>query len=73
MMNAGLFLIPAVHEVAAATELTIAAEAGEKPDTNPLTRCPTLNARTERIEATDDLVARDTRINDTGKDSIDGR
>jgi hypothetical protein len=32
-----------------------------------------LNARTERIDATDDLVARDTRINDTGKDSIDGR
>jgi hypothetical protein len=73
MVDAGLFLIPAVHEVAAAAEPTIAAEAAEKPDTDPLPHCPTLNAWTERIDATDDLVARDTRINNTGKDSIDGR
>jgi hypothetical protein len=32
-----------------------------------------LNAWSERIDTTDDLVARDTGINNTGKDSIDGR
>jgi hypothetical protein len=33
MMNAGKFLVPAVHEIAAAVELAIAARPAEKPDT----------------------------------------
>ena len=52
MVDAGLFLIPAVYEFAAAIEITIAAEAAEKPDTNPLPHRPTLNAWTEPIYAT---------------------
>jgi hypothetical protein len=43
MMNAGIFLVPAVHEVAAAAEFAIAAVTAEKPDANPLTNCPTLD------------------------------
>jgi hypothetical protein len=55
MMNAAIFLVPAVHEVAVAAELAIAAGAAEKPDPNALTDRPTLDAGTKRIDAADDL------------------
>ena len=64
-------MIPAVYEVAVATEFAIAARAGEKPDADPLTDGPTLDALTECIDASNNLVARDTRIND-GEEPIDG-
>jgi len=43
MMDAGIFLVPAIHEIAITAEFAIAAVAAEKPDTNPLTDCPTLD------------------------------
>src|SRR5215831_20114242 len=49
MMNAGIFLVPAVHEIAFAAELAIAARAAEKPDPNALTDRPALDAGTKRI------------------------
>src|SRR5262245_36534505 len=36
-MNAGKFLVPAVHEIAMAAEFAIATRAAEKSDTYPLT------------------------------------
>jgi hypothetical protein len=61
MMNAAKFLVPAVHEIAAAAELAIAARAAEKPNSNALTDRPALNAGTKRIDAADDLMAWDAR------------
>src|SRR6516162_7706921 len=61
MMNATIFLVPAVHEIAAAAELAIAAGAAEKPNPNALTDCPALDAGTKRIDAADDLMAWDAR------------
>src|SRR5215472_17162076 len=61
MMNAAIFLVPAVHEIAIAAELTIAARAAEKPDPNALTDHPALDAGTKCIDAADDLMAWDTR------------
>ena len=60
-MNAGIFLVPAVHEIAVAAELAIAARPAEKPDTHALTDHPALNARTKRIDPPDDLMAWDAR------------
>jgi hypothetical protein len=48
------------------------AEAAEKSDTNPLTDLPTPNTWTEHVDTTDDFVARNTRIDDPGEDSVDG-
>src|SRR5499433_3910351 len=61
MMNAGIFLVPAVHEIAVAAELAIAARAAEKPDTHALTDRPAPDTGTERIDAPDDFMARDAR------------
>src|SRR6516162_6644802 len=61
IMNAGIFLVPAVHEIAAATELAIAARAAEKPDPNALTDGPAMNTGTKRIDPPDDLMAWDAR------------
>src|SRR6516165_2838080 len=61
MMNARIFLVPAVHEIAFAAELAIAATAAEKPDPNALTDRPALDAGTKRIDAADDLMTRDPR------------
>src|SRR5215469_1757003 len=44
MMNAGVFLVTAVHEIAAATELAVAARSAEKPDTDALTDRPALDS-----------------------------
>ena len=73
MMNAGVFLVPAVHEVAVAAELAVAAGATEKPDTHALTDRPALDTVAKCIDPADDLVSGDARVGDTGKDSIDCR
>jgi len=50
-MNARIFLVPTVHEIAIAAELAIAAKAGEKSDANALTQRPALDAETKSIDA----------------------
>src|SRR6516165_10302602 len=45
VINTGIFLVPAVHEVAVAAELAIAARAAEKPDTHALTDRPHASTR----------------------------
>jgi hypothetical protein len=57
-MNAGIFLVPAVHEIAIAAELAIAARAAEKPDTHALTDRPALDTGTKRIDPPDDTKYR---------------
>src|SRR5262249_21630262 len=61
MMNAGIFLVPAVHEIAIAAELAIAARAAEEPDTHALPNRPALDAGTNRIDPPNEFVARDAR------------
>src|SRR5215469_9166363 len=61
MMNAGIFLVTAVDEIAVATELAIAAGPAEKPDTHALTDHPALNTGAKRIDPPDDLMAWDAR------------
>src|SRR6516164_8994475 len=61
MMNAAIFLVPAVHEIAIAAELAIAARAAEKPDPNALTDHPALDSLTKRVDVADDLMAWDAR------------
>src|SRR6516164_884039 len=61
LMNAGIFLVPAVHEIAVAAELAIAARPAEKPDPHALTDRPALDAGTKRIDPPDDLMTRDPR------------
>jgi hypothetical protein len=56
MMNAGIFLVPAAHEITAAAELAIAACTTEKPNSNALTDHPALNTRAKRIDPSDDLM-----------------
>src|ERR1700745_4148723 len=73
MMNAGVFLVPAVHEVAAAAELAVAAVAAEKSDTHALTDRPTLDTVAKRIDPAHGLVSGDARVGDTGEDSVDCR
>ena len=70
-MNAGVFLVPAVHEVAVATKLAIAAGATEKPDSHALADRPALDTRTKRIDPADNLVTRNARPLDR-EQSIDG-
>src|SRR5262249_55247590 len=61
MMNAGIFLVPTVHEIAMAAEVAIAARTAEKADTHTLTNRPALNTGTKRIDPPNELVARDAR------------
>src|SRR5260370_29114813 len=61
MMNAGIFLVLAVHEIAIPAELAMAARAAEKPDTHALADRPTLDADTKRIDPADDLMAWNAR------------
>jgi hypothetical protein len=60
-MDAGVFLVPAVDEIAISAELAIPTRAAEKSDTHALTNCPTLDTRTKRIDPSDDFMARHTR------------
>jgi hypothetical protein len=61
MMDAGIFLVPTVHEIAIAAEVAIAARTAEKSDTHTLPNRPALDAGTKRVDPTDELVARDAR------------
>ena len=61
MMNACMFLVPTVHEIATAAELAIAARTPEEPDTHPLTDRPALDTGTKRLDPPDELVAWDAR------------
>src|SRR5262245_29361447 len=61
MMNAGIFLVPTVHEIAIAAELAIAARTAEKPDTHALPNRPALHTGTKRVDPPDELVAWDAR------------
>src|SRR5215510_3758635 len=70
MMNAAKFLVPAVHEVAIAAELAIAAGPRKKPYAHPLTNCPPLNTGAKRIDPPDDFVTRNTRVADTRETAI---
>ena len=57
MMNAGVFLILAVHKVTTAAERAITARAAEKSDTYPLPNRPALDTGTKRVDPPDELVA----------------
>src|SRR6516162_9106873 len=61
MMNAAIFLVLAVHEIAIAAELAIAAGPCKKPYTHPLTNRPALDAGTKGIDPPNDLVTGNTR------------
>src|ERR1700751_330837 len=61
MMNAGIFLVTAVDEIAVATELAVAARPAEKPDTHALTDHPALDTRAKPIDPPDDLMTWDAR------------
>src|SRR5262249_46576788 len=61
MMNAGKFLVPAVHEIAMAAELAIAARAPEEPHAHALPNRPALDTETKRVDAPDEFVAWDAR------------
>ena len=63
-MNAGIFLVPAVHEIAISAEFAIAAKASEKPDTHALTNRPALDTGTKSVDASDDFMSRNTRPSD---------
>src|SRR5262245_17213174 len=73
MMNAGILLVPTVHEIAIAAELAIAARTAEKSDTHTLPKRPALDTGTKRIDPPNELVARDARVGDTGEASVDCR
>src|ERR1700677_3726668 len=49
LMNAGIFLVPTVHEIAIAAELAIAAKAPEEPDAHALPNRPALDTGTKRV------------------------
>jgi hypothetical protein len=57
MMNASIFLVPTVHEIAIAAEVAIAAIAAEESDTHALPNRPALDTGTKRIDPPDELVA----------------
>ena len=64
-MNAGVVLVPAVHDVAAAAVFAVAARAAEKSDTNALTDRPALDTIAKRIDPAHGLVSGDAREGDT--------
>ena len=70
MMNAGKFLVPAVHEVAVGAEVAITSGATKKPDSHALTHRPALNTSADGIYPSDDFMARDARPVD-GEGSLD--
>jgi hypothetical protein len=49
---------PAVHELSTAAKVAIAAEAAEKTHAHALTDLPPMHAGPERINPSDDLMAR---------------
>jgi hypothetical protein len=61
MMNAGKFLVPAVHEIAISTKLAISTRAAEKPHPNSLTNCPALDTGAKGIDPPDHFMPGDAR------------
>jgi hypothetical protein len=61
MMNAGVFLILAMHKVTTAAKRTVAARAAKKSNTYPLTDGPTLDPGTQLVDSPNGLMARDAR------------
>src|SRR5215831_14095763 len=60
-MNARVFLVTTVHEIAISTEFAITARASEEADTDALTNRPALDARAKGIDPPDHFVPRDAR------------
>src|SRR5262249_30764423 len=61
VMNAGIFLICTVHEIAIAAEVAIAARAREESDTHTLPNRPALDTGTNRVDPPNELMAWDAR------------
>ena len=61
MVNAGVFLILAVHEITTTAKRAVAARAAKKSNTDPLTDGPTLDAGTQLVDSPNDLMAGDAR------------
>jgi hypothetical protein len=61
MMNAGIFLVSAVHEIAIAAEFAMATRAAEKANTHPLTDRPALDTGTKGFDPPDDFMTWDAR------------
>src|SRR5262249_40678829 len=70
-MNSRVFLVLAVHKVAAAAKFAITARASEKADADPLADLPTATAGSYGVNAPDDLVAGNTRIRNARETSLD--
>src|SRR5580700_8835428 len=60
-MNAGIFLVPAVHEIAISTELTVSAGAAEKSHAHALTNGPALDTGAKGIDSPDRFMPRNAR------------
>jgi hypothetical protein len=61
MMNAGIFLVPTVHEIAVAAEFAVATKTAEKPNPHALTDRPALDTGTKSVDASDDFMPRNAR------------
>jgi hypothetical protein len=57
-MNARIFLVPTVHEIAIAAKLAIATKAGEKSDADALTLHPSLDTGTHSIDPSHNFMPR---------------
>src|SRR5262249_55062174 len=60
-MNARVFLVTTVYEIAVTTELAITARTAKETDTDALTNRPALDARANGIDPPDHFVPRDAR------------
>src|SRR5262245_871117 len=60
-MNARVFLVTAVHEIAVTTELAITARTSKETDTDALTNRPALDASAKGVDPPDHFVPRDAR------------
>src|SRR5262249_38996619 len=57
-LNAGVCLVAAVDEVAVAAKFAVATKAAEEANANALTGGPAANSGPERVDPSDDLMAR---------------
>src|SRR5580704_665379 len=57
MMNAGIFLVPAVDQIAIAAKFAISTRAAEKPHPNALTDRPALDTGAKGIDPPDRFMA----------------
>jgi hypothetical protein len=73
LMNAGVALVQAAHEIPVAAEVAVTAGAAQEPDTHPLADRPPADIGPQRVDPTDDLVARNARKGHAGKCGVDGR